>query len=510
MIHRGYDSAGALTQNNLFKWHQGLTNKDIYEFLDEVEDASSSFFMGHNRWATHGKVNLDNAHPIGNSSSGYLVHNGTISNLESFKQFWTGESDTVLAHEIFSVQGIESLEEIEGDNVFIFNKDKDFWIMLTGNTAVYYSRKNGLEVICSEIYPLLSEGFSNIKVIECKGGHMTINFETLKDSCYPTLKLDSGFTSLKKTTMLEEIYEQRDFQFEEPISFKDSVHFIGCGSSYHAGLFIKEYGQAHLQTYNTKCSQASLMKEMLYHKHTAWYPDEEFFFLSQSGESKDVIDCCIKADYLGLITSCLTNNYYSSLNRLCKNTYNLNCTTEYAVAATKTFTKMCLSFMEEPLLKYWHNNVYGMIKQSVNIIERMVLLDFDKIFFFGTGTAYPIALESSLKVQEVANVPSWAMPSNEVKHGPIALIDKRTLCVFCNSLPPEGQDANSNQVSSRGATTLWLHKIFKKMADEKTLKLEPAMDLLNVIFAQLLSYSIAKEKGLNPDMPINLAKTVTV
>jgi glucosamine--fructose-6-phosphate aminotransferase (isomerizing) len=169
-----------------------------------------------------------------------------------------------------------------------------------------------------------------------------------------------------------------------------------------------------------------------------------------------------------------------------------------------------------------------MLSHSSKIEEFVLSTDFDRCIFLGSKYNYPMAREGALKMTEVAYIPSQAMPASEVKHGPIALVDKKCLCVFLDDGSTQTR-SNHNEIKSRGGKTIFIshiaHEALEKMsdivihnkafesetfADLRISIKEPLIAILNNIPLQLLAYYTAMKKGINPDRPRNLAKVCTV
>ena len=148
------------------------------------------------------------------------------------------------------------------------------------------------------------------------------------------------------------------------------------------------------------------------------------------------------------------------------------------------------------------------------------IMEYDHFLFLGDRQNYPIALEGALKFKEVSYVHAEGMPSSEMKHGPIALVDKNvpSLFIVTDGFTPE-TISNINEIKSReGPVIIITHDAIKDRFKDLTDVIFSCKDtgeqysqslILNVVL-QLLSYYIAVKKGINPDRPKNLAKCVTV
>jgi glucosamine--fructose-6-phosphate aminotransferase (isomerizing) len=215
--------------------------------------------------------------------------------------------------------------------------------------------------------------------------------------------------------------------------------------------------------------------------------------------------------------------------------YNIGCTPEFALAATKTFTMTCLKLINEfrqftkrdlcaisNRLKYvWeHPEIIKLIAQKYKDIKHILVL--------GTGINYPIALEGALKLKEDSGIHAEALPAAEVKHGPIALVDDQTLAIFIVNFPfQNGIIDNHNQIKSSGGKTIIIgendlrsqflgcdeyigHTEEIDWTPGYEIPYQVSQSLANNMVLQLLSYYLAVVKQLNPDKPRHLCKTITV
>ena len=274
----------------------------------------------------------------------------------------------------------------------------------------------------------------------------------------------------KKTTMLEEIYQQAT-----PIkrATLDQLHWcgrvpyrlnptpkiiVGCGSSYNAALFgrmcFNDAGVSARAEYSSE------------YKH--WISDEEkhhdLIAISQSGETKDTLDI-IDQPCIAIVNN--ENSKMARENYLIP----MDVGPEFAVAATKTFTMSCFRILEMAVntrlgairtnFKDYIDSgsfsglVKDMLEMDNRIGEFVHATDFDRCIFLGSKYNYPMAREGALKMTEVAYIPSSAMPASEVKHGPIALVDKKCLCVFLDDGTVQTR-SNLYEIKSRGGRTMFI------------------------------------------------------
>jgi glucosamine--fructose-6-phosphate aminotransferase (isomerizing) len=267
-------------------------------------------------------------------------------------------------------------------------------------------------------------------------------------------------------------------------------------------------------------------------------PKSETIYISQSGETKDIIRALrrIKSD-LGYI---VTNNLNSHLGNSELQPIDIGAGPEYGVAATKTFTMTCFRLWEMS----WHwsstearNNIldnpedceqslitginYVFDREEAIVSVAKMISTYDNVLFLGRHWDYPIALEGALKLKEVSYIHAEGMPAAEMKHGPIALVDENTPSIFIvtGSFDIDTIIANMREIKSRNGKVFAItspvnYDRVNEVADwtfrthnMHSLAMEPLA--ANVVL-QLLAYHVAVQRGLNPDRPRNLAKSVTV
>lgn len=329
----------------------------------------------------------------------------------------------------------------------------------------------------------------------------------------------------------DEIYESEDTL--------SRVHLVGCGSSYLAGKMA-----CTLFRNKRYSPRAFIASEYAFTDRDCGVDNPAILIgVSQSGETADL------RNMPGGLNFLVTNNPNSSLIKPIDSKFRylfdektrpilLNTGPELAVAATKTFTASCIRLAQmfqfprtlnlsrfAKCVKYVVNNVdeYGFVVDLLSNSNGCLVL--------GSGMDYPAASEAALKLKEVCYIHSEAMPSSELKHGPIALIESRTPCIFMitdqNSVLVTRAMNNMREVKARGGVPLFV----TANKTNQTYKMEKEFDgivvpnisndnssstdnylqaLLNVVVMQIVSYKVAVAKGINPNRPRNLAKCVTV
>ncbi len=350
--------------------------------------------------------------------------------------------------------------------------------------------------------------------------------------------------------MLKEIFEQpvsleytRNVQrpyleAAAEIMSRSKVNFlIGAGTSYHSCL-AGSYMYSKLAGLATIPVIAS---EFIQQYGNVLDPDTSLLLVSQSGETADVLKVASYARMKASTVMAITNVVSSTITRLSRLYIVQQAGPEIGVAATKTYTSQLLVHLllaleigkrRGKISQKDYDEYYSKIKAIPKLAEQVLksteekvkelakeLKDSTHIFYLGRGINTATAYEGRLKMLEVAYIPSSAFSAGESKHGPIALIEKNTPAIFI--APSDGSRkvilGNIMELKSRGARIITL-------GEEKDRELKEVSDfyvdmpevdelltpIVYVLPLQLLAYYTAVLKGLDPDKPRNLAKSVTV
>ncbi|MBE6499464.1 MAG: glutamine--fructose-6-phosphate transaminase (isomerizing) [Methanobrevibacter thaueri] len=566
--YRGYDSIGLATYFN-DKIHIKKDKGKILEVDKKLNlaDMPGNFGIAHVRWATHGDPSKLNSHPhVDENNTVAVVHNGIIENyLEIKKQLikeghvFKSDTDTeVIPHLIqkYMDEGFDlehsirkTIEVIHGayaiaavsvnepDKIVATRKDSPLIIGL-GNEGYYlasdspailkYARdiiypEKGEIVILDKTGVVVHDEFDNVVNKEIE----TINWT-------PEMAEKEGYDHF----MIKEINEQA-IAVKNTLTQKDNIQqiideigdikricFVACGTSYHASLT----GKYLLESLAGIPTDVILASEFKYSANTL---DEDtlVIFISQSGETADSLKALDVANETSK-TLGIVNVAGSSITRRAKYVIQTQAGPEIGVAATKTYVAQLTSIYlfvallsnNQELLDEL-NKVPDYIAESLNDVEYIKSIskryNFARDFFYlGRGYTYPTALEGALKLKEITYIHAEGYAAGELKHGPLALIDKNIPVVVV--IPPGDNYrktmSNLEEVKSRGAIVLAVGS-----SDDESLKAkandviainsnvgEIIAPLVYVVPLQLISYYITLEKGYDPDKPKNLAKCVTV
>ncbi|UOD33912.1 glutamine--fructose-6-phosphate transaminase (isomerizing) [Deferribacteraceae bacterium V6Fe1] len=579
--YRGYDSAGIAVINkdkiDVYRSVGKLIN--LKNMLDEKKPVSN-IGIGHTRWATHGKPSYENAHP--HSSFGIsLVHNGIIENYLDIKRNladkgykFESETDTeVIAHlihsnykdDIFEAVKV-SVKQIKGSFALavISVNEPDKIILARHDSPLVIGISEGENFAASDIPALISYTNKFIFLEEndiailTKDSVTCFDFEGKKTDreikivdINPVMAEKAGY----KHFMQKEIFEQPraiidtirgKYSLENGELLLDElksidikkyrrVNIVACGTSWHAGLI----GKFYIEKFAKIPVEVDIASEYRYRDNII---DEETLFIaiSQSGETADTIAAMRLAKSRGAGILSICNVIGSTIPRESDATFFTHAGPEIGVASTKAFTTQVIAMLmlalyfaqaKQTLKQEEVKNILTEILKLPEKMEVALKLDsyieemakefksFSSFLYLGRNVNYPIALEGALKLKEISYIHAEGYPAGEMKHGPIALIDKK-MPVFIIATDSKVYDkvlANIQEVKARDgiviATVTEGNKDVEKFT-EYCIKLPEVIEelsvFLNSVVIQLLAYHISAELGLDVDQPRNLAKSVTV
>ncbi len=535
--YRGYDSVGiAVTDGKKSFLRKGVGFVSDVALEKRFEELDGIAGIGHTRWATHGEVKEENAHPHqGCRDVLFVVHNGILENYLELRDFlikrnhvFRSETDSeVIVHlvEEFGAneEGLKKvLSLLEGTYAFVvLTKDGTLLCARKGSPLVVGKFEEGV-VVASDPIPILPYTKKILRLGE--GEYCIAKGRKL---------LYRGSQQPKTVSWSERSAELGSFNHfmekeieEQPLVLKNllawlrddspdrilhgRIHLIGAGTSYHAAL----YGEYLLRKagYDARAFIAS--------EYTYWKGEDPDIVIavSQSGETTDVLEAL--KDYEGEIIA-ITNNPLSSLASLSERVFLLNAGPELGVAATKTYTAQ-LTVLYYLTTGRIPENLPSLVYESLirnkeavkGVVE--VLKDRSSVYYLGRGLNVVTAKEGALKIKEIAYIHAEAYPAGESKHGPIALVENGFPVVFVMPKDETYKDSLSNleEMLARGAKGIVVGNeppeqpvMFLSIPYTKDPRLNP---IISVLPLQLLAYKLSVARGYNPDRPRNLAKSVTV
>jgi glucosamine--fructose-6-phosphate aminotransferase (isomerizing) len=550
--YRGYDSWGICVSNK-----EGLTIQKEIGVIDKVEDIKGTVAIGHTRWATHGKVDAINAHPITDCTRNLaVVHNGIVENYRELKDklqlewhtFITETDTEVITHLLENsknlVEGIiETGKKIVGSYAYVVVKCEELYGTRNGSNPLFVGIKN-TEYYISSDYSILPAGTTvytledkDVVEISSKG----VNFydsKGLLKSVQPLSVIKNSvnnYHNLARHYMIEEIEQQPKVLLEtlnqneenlaniaNLIRNSKQVVITACGSSRYAGLV----GRYLFSAIGYKLCEVVMASEFKYFD-ASLSKDTLVIAVSQSGETIDVIDGVLSAKQKGAKVVSIINRQNSILSNQSDYVVYLNCGNEIAVAATKSFIcqlgvfymlayKMIDQFeVCRTKLVDVANLIYKEI--STNNLNELaeILKDQHDLYFIARGTNSYIASEGALKLKEVSYSHAEGLPAGELKHGTLSLIEKGTpvIAICPNDYTYNDTLNNAIEAKTRGAYIIGVSDKFDKAFDYwiRISQVEEIFyPMVETIPLQLLAYYLGVIRNCNPDRPRNLSKTVSV
>lgn len=559
--YRGYDSAGiALKEEKITIFKDAGKVAHLETILNQ--NINSNIGIGHTRWATHGKPNKINSHPHLSFNQRFaLVHNGVIENYLFLKEKYlkdikfVSETDSevivnLLAKLCENHTVIDSLKRLNhllkgSFALAIIDKENDALYFMKNQTPLTIGFNHEENIIASDTiaFPerfdqqiILNDGdygfIKNNKIVIYDSTDKLINYHFLPVEKEKKVFINDSF----QYHMEKEIHDQplliqeiinhyfinqkRNIkpQIIQNINECDKIYIIACGSSYYSG----NIGKYYFETFLHKMTEVLLASEALY-SFPLLTQKPFFIFVSQSGETLDVINIVKECKRRKIKNLAITNAFNSTITHLCDDICYLYAGREISVASTKAFLGQCLIFLilsknnlqlnDLLLLKKEIKNIL-LKKEQINSISQKIM-NYHDVFYLGRNLDYFIALEGALKLKEISYIHAEAFASGELKHGSLALIDETTSIIGLISQEKTASITRTNimESTSRGAEAFIISK--KNLSKEKDhfiLNDLPnyLIPLSELIFVQLLAFYTAKNKGNEVDTPRNLAKSVTV
>lgn len=524
--------------------------------------------LAHTRWATHGGVTQRNAHPHSSADGKItIVHNGIFENYLEVKEELAAEgfrfvSDTdseVLPHliskfisegEDFESASKKAIEKLEGryavlimhseENKLIaarrgsplivgVNEDThEYYIASDIPAFIKYTKKvmylddNQMVVVdnndCS-FYDLVSNKKIEKRIIE-----IDWDVEDVTKGDYPHFMIkeicEQKVTLEKAVNQSEEVL----MQVADAIKNAYGTFLVGCGTAGKVCM-VAEYLFASIAKRHVNVCFGS---EFQYFKDFI-RQGSLLICVSQSGETADTIEAIEVAKSKGAKVISIVNVESSTMARISDIVIPIKAGPEKAVASTKATTSQLailtlIAYASANKLNEGKQvliNTLGQINDMLNPryedhIEILAekIKHVESMYIIGKGKNFPIALEAAIKIQEVSYIHAEGFAGGELKHGPIALISDNTPCIAIVANDEAKRDILSNamEVKARGGYIIGVSPENSEIFDYwlKVPDAGTASPIVNIIPIQILAYRLAVLRQNNPDMPRNLAKSVTV
>ena len=581
--YRGYDSAGLATlMNGGFDLRRAEGKLAELEQLVAARPVRGTLGIGHTRWATHGVASESNAHPHATERVA-VVHNGIIENFQTLRdelaaaghEFATDTDSEVVPQLIhyYHKQGLtpaeataRALKRLEGAFALgiIFAGEHDVLIGARRGAPLAIGYGDGEMFLASDAMALapftrrvsyLEEG--DWVVLEHSGATVRDAEDSIVEREIQVSDHDGEVISKEnyRHFMHKEIHEQPAVIGDTltsyvnpttgaislpdlPFALKDvsRVAIIACGTSYYAGL-VARYWVESLAGVPVEIDVSSEFR----YRMPPLAEGGVALFISQSGETADTLAALRFAKESGQNIIAVVNVPESTMAREADIVLPTRAGPEIGVASTKAFTtqlvtlacltlalaraKGTLSAAREAELSHALAEVPARAADVLAHDERIrglavSLTNATTVLYIGRGSCYPVAMEGALKLKEISYIHAEGFAAGELKHGPIALIDKDVPVIVVS--PPDAlfdkTASNLQEVVARGAQVVFLSDArgIAKLGDMARASIElPQVDsfvapILYTIPVQLLAYHVAVNKSTDVDQPRNLAKSVTV
>ena len=566
--YRGYDSAGVAYFDNGIQIFKDVGS--VEHLLSIVpEEINTNIMIGHTRWATHGAPTKLNTHPhLSFNKIICLVHNGVIENFKELRSFllgknyrFYGETDTEIIANLLDFYYIQKgdiieaiktiMSQVEGSYAFTFftSDDKNTLYVIKKSSPLVVGLGKDFNLVASDASPMIKYTNEFIELDDLEFGVVTKDKVSIFDKKGQEIKkatiqkdvelishdlkgyphyMIKEIEEIPQTVkrLISKYYQKGKYKFDskliKDLDESDHIIFIACGTSYHAGLV----GGRYFEKYNKSCSRF-IASEWAFHPT---YPGKKPFIImiSQSGETADLIHCLKIIKEHNLKNLIITNTGGSTLDRNCMYSLLLNSGIEVSVASTKAYVAQVtlLAMLAASLCK--DTKLIDDLTDSLDVIydiqdhyKPLIMKVADEIkdkknlFYLGRSFDYFLSLEASLKLKEISYIHSEAIPGGELKHGPIALIEKGIPVIVFITDPDTAASMRGNieEVKSRGAKVYTISTRSLSRPEDTIMVPDYAYYLSSVAVSSIafyLAYYVALAKGLNVDKPRNLAKSVTV
>lgn len=564
--YRGYDSAGVacLCEGSLIVSRAKGRVEEVRK-KSNIGKRVSNTGIAHTRWATHGEPSDANSHPHSDCTGQFTIaHNGIIENYAELKaelilrgHKFTSQTDTeVIPHLIeelyagdFEEAFVNALKKLRGSFALVALSTCEPGVILVARkeSPLIIGLGRGENYVASDTPALIKETRSVVILRDLEYGIVTKDKITIKN-------LDTGREVKKEVSRIDwDIKEAEKEGFdhfmikeicEEPSAVANAlkgineikkvaaklrnrsrIYIVACGTAYYAGLI----GKYVLERFGIP-AEAVVASEFRYSTVNSTGKDCAVIAVSQSGETADTLASVKEARRRGAYVCGVVNVVGSTLTHCSDDHVYTRSGPEIAVASTKAYvgqavslTLLALCLAKErgaitgDYLDEMTDALHAMPGKIREILSRegeikalaSKLKDKKTFFYIGRRMNYPTALEGALKLKEISYVHAEAYPAGELKHGPLALLEKGipVIAILQNDDLREKMESNMQEAKARNATVLTV----AEQGDIRVPVCDPLLSpILSITPLHLLAYHISIAKGIDPDKPRNLAKSVTV
>ncbi|MCP8352192.1 glutamine--fructose-6-phosphate transaminase (isomerizing) [Candidatus Synchoanobacter obligatus] len=541
LSYRGYDSSGVCL--DIGQLHVQKTTGDVSNLTQPQPFARVG--IGHTRWATHGLANIKNAHPHTSHKSVAVVHNGIIQNYRALKKdlilqgyHFTSETDSeVIAHLMHSLLKTHCVKEALIALRSLLKGRYATAILLANDPAIHgVTSHMPLLIGYNDDMWCLSSDVSALK--QCQhyarvppetsfsltdhGVNILLDFVPIPDSPIEPDDLQNitHHEIMSQPNIPHLVFSAwKNTHVPRMPDAHQNVLALACGSSFHCSevmtCWLDNFG------IHSRCILASEYK----HLPARDLSKTVVIVVSQSGETADTLLALQKAKELSpALTLAVTNVTTSTLSSYCDATVPLNAGQEIGVASTKAVTAQLLALflLSQHIAQKKPTVPVTDLETEINAVLKLTLSPFastlsqyQHIFCLGSHTCLTIAKEFALKLKELAYIHAEAIPCGELKHGPLALIDQKVLCIIIGQSNCPQTAAVQSEIEARGGSvTRILYGAQTTQSTKDTIALHGRLESLSVIplniVCQVVAYEAARLLCRPIDRPRNLAKSVTV
>lgn len=557
MEYRGYDSWGVAYQA---AGEPGQVIKGVGRVaVDAAGDARATSAIGHTRWATHGGVCERNAHPhLGAEGRVAVVHNGIIENADALRAdlmpvggFASDTDSELMAHLVERHLGDNgaltsavdrAFSLIEGNNAFVvLDRVTGEIAVVTRRLPIRLSRAGDALVLASDPAALAGVVTTTVAVPD----NTAVSLGTPAGSSEDALRLLASGKPIavpdrrvaneggpaasiraeiaEQPAVLRRIAGDRQAVDAAAAIARQATRlvFTGCGSASHAAMYAADL----LADVQDRIDSIAIPASEILGRPSLIRVGDVVVALTQSGETADVIDAVMAAQERGALTIGLINADGSSVERLVDIRVPLLADHERSVLATKSYLAMLArgaqlvdAIVAGSAALDLHAEADGLEtalsdRRTRNWIMSLAagLAGRSSAMVVTSGLHVPVALEAALKIKEGSYVHAEAVRTGELKHGVIALIDDGFPCIL---MAPDASVASrlriaAEELRSRGAAVTWIGPNAPS-ALERDVVVDIPSAFTQTALLQLVAMETALARGVDPDYPRNLAKSVTV
>jgi len=581
--YRGYDSAGiAFPEGQRVNVHKTVGKiASLKDELAPLMESTIKAGIAHTRWATHGAPTDANAHPHTDCTGKIaVVHNGIIENHAELRrklinvghkfhsetdteviahlveEHYEGDLLSAVKHALVDLEGAYAIAVVHADKpetIVAARKGSPLVVGVTENEAFLASDVTPLLKYLRDVY-FIEDG----DVVLLEPGKLEISRVDGSKIKRPVTHIDWSEKAAEKGGfphfMLKEIFEEPEVlrnalagrikhgrvylpgmeSIHSKIESARNVQIVACGTSYHAGLVLKRF----LEDYAAISVEIDVASEFRY-RNIHIDNSTIVIAISQSGETADTLEGIRKVEARGGTVIAVTNVVGSTLSRESDVVVYLNAGPEIGVAATKTYvSQLAVLFIigayfsqlrqDNKRIMQIINELEGMptvfestlstISESITQLAKEYY-QYRHFMYIGRGYGYPTAMEGALKLKEISYIHASAYQAGELKHGPIALLDREfpvfaivpddnlKAKVLSNVMETRARNARVVAICTEGDQEMG--RVVNSRIEVPRVS-EPLYPLVMSPYLQLFAYHVAVLKGNDPDKPRNLAKSVTV